>query len=89
MKREQFHIPGSLLVEYQEHREGPTPIFVAWRPDTAQSFTERKPLLKFCRWPASTPTGRELRDWIDLQLKITVPQAESTIEPNDTTKVIT
>ena len=68
MKRAQFCIPGSLIIEYQEHREGPSPVFVAWKPSTAQSFTDRSSLLKFCAWPASTPTGKELREWIDQQL---------------------
>ena len=65
MKRALFHKPGSLMVEYQEHREGPTPIYVAWKPNTAKSFTEIKPLLKFCAWPKSTPTGVELREWLE------------------------
>ena len=104
MRRAQFFKPGSLLIEYQEHREGPSPVFVAWRPNTAQSFTDRSVLLKFCAWPASTPTGRELRDWIDLQLAHAPAEAELDMsrikgegfgpeahaeEPNDATKMIT
>ena len=27
--------------------------------------SERSPLLKFIQWPASTPTGRRFRDWLD------------------------
>ena len=65
MKPERFHIPGSLLVERQLRREGPSPVFIAWRPNTSMLFTERKPLLKFCAWPASTETGKELRTWLD------------------------
>ena len=48
-----------------EQREGPSPIYVAWKPGTSQVFQDRKPLLKFAQWPASTPTGRRLRDWLD------------------------
>ena len=104
MKRAQFCKPGSLIIEYQEHREGPSPVFVCWKPSIAQSFTDRSALLKFCAWPASTPTGRELRDWIDLQLsnapaegqldmgKIKEtgwgPEAHAEAEPNDQTKTI-
>ena len=104
MKRTQFFKPGSLMVEYQEPREGPSPVFVAWKPDTAQSFVDRSSLLKFCAWPASTPTGRELRDWIDAQLVNAPTEGEldmakiksegfgpeaHTEEPNDSTKMVT
>ena len=104
MRRAQFFKPGSLMIEYQEHREGPSPVFVCWKPGTAQSFTERSALLKFCAWPASTPTGKELRVWIDLQLANTPTEAEldmgriksegfgpeaHTEEPNDNTKMVT
>ena len=65
MKPERFHIPGSLLVERQLRREGPSPVFVAWKPHTSMIFAERKALLKFCAWPASTETGKELRAWLD------------------------
>ena len=76
MKRAQFFKPGSLLIEYQEHREGPSPVFVAWKPNTAQTFVDRSSLLKFCAWPASTPTGKELREWIDSQLASAPVDAE-------------
>ena len=68
MKRAQFYKPGSLMIEYQEHREGPSPVFVCWKPHSSQTFTDRSSLLKFCAWPASTPTGKELRAWVDDQL---------------------
>ena len=100
MKRSQFLKPGSLLIEYQEHRRTVARIRGV-APKTAQSFTDRSSLLKFCAWPASTPTGRELRDWIDLQLANAPTEAEldmgriksegfgpeaHTEEPNDNTK---
>ena len=67
MRREQFCKPGSILIEYQEHREGPSPVFVAWRPNSSQTFTDKKALLKFAAWPRSTPTGIELRNcWQNL-----------------------
>ena len=65
MKPARFYVPGSLMVERQLRREGPSPVFVAWKPHTSMLFTERKPLLKFCAWPASTETGKELREWLD------------------------
>ena len=65
MKRSRFHVPGSVIVERSLRREGPSPVFVAWKPRTSRLFYERKSLLKFCAWPASTPTGQELRQWLD------------------------
>ena len=31
MKRAQFFKPGSILIERQVPREGPSPVFVAWK----------------------------------------------------------
>ena len=64
MKRAQFFKPGSILIERQVPREGPSPVFVAWRPSSSQTFTDEKELLKFAAWPQSTPTGVELREWL-------------------------
>ena len=64
MKRAQFFKPGSVLIERQVPREGPSPVFIAWKPNTSQTFTDEKALLKFAAWPKSTPTGSELRDWL-------------------------
>ncbi|BAQ94471.1 hypothetical protein HOQ57_gp01 [uncultured phage_MedDCM-OCT-S39-C11] len=103
MKTQLFEVPGSLRVERQEPREGPTPIYVAWKPGTSQTFRERSPLLKFIAWPASTPTGRRFRDWLDeLQQAPSRPSEvdmarikaegfgpEAHEEPNDNTKMIT
>ena len=59
-----FEIPGSLLVERFLRREGPSLVFVAWVPNTSRMFYEKKSLLKFCKWPASTPSGTALREWL-------------------------
>ena len=64
MKREQFLVPGSILIERQVHREGPSPVFIAWKPHTSQSFTDEKALLKFAAWPKSTTTGTKIREWL-------------------------
>ena len=74
MKTQLFEVPGSLRVEYQEHKEGPSPVYVVWKPGTCKAFQERGPLLKFAQWPASTPTGRRLRDWLD-ELQAAPPEA--------------
>ena len=88
MKRALFCKPGSIIVEYQEHREGPTPIYVAWKPHTAKSFTDVKALLKFCAWPKSTPTGMELREWLAGFNAPTQPE-QNEVDPTSHTKVIT
>ena len=53
MRTQLFDVPGSLRVEYQEHKEGPSPVYVVWKPGTSQTFRERSPLLKFAQWPAA------------------------------------
>ena len=105
MKTKLFEVSGALRVEYQEPREGPSPIYVAWKPGTSQTFRERSPLLKFIQWPASTPTGRRFRDWLD-ELKQTPsepseghmervkaegfgPEAHEPDDPTSNTKMIT
>ena len=65
MKPEVFFMPGALRVERQTPREGPSPVYVAWRPHTAATFTDEKALLKFAAWPKSTPTGQTLREWLE------------------------
>ena len=65
MKTEHFKVPGSLWIERQIRREGPSPVFIAWKPGTSQSFFDRKALLRFAAWPKSTPTGTALREWLD------------------------
>lgn len=64
MKRAQFFKPGSILIERLVPREGPSPVFTAWKPHTAQTFTDEKALLKFAAYPKSTPTGVDLREWL-------------------------
>ena len=65
MKPAQFHVPNALFVERSLRREGPSPVYVAWKPHTSRLFYDKKNLLKFCAWPKSLPTGQALRDWLD------------------------
>ncbi len=103
MKRAQFFIPGSVLIERQEPREGPCPVFCAWKPHTSQTFTDRKALLKFVAWPRSTQTGLMLREWLDSFPDVVVEKPEldtarmnevswgpeaHEVEPNENTKTI-
>ena len=62
---DRFEIPGSLQIERSLRREGPSPVYVAWKPHTSQLFYDQKPLLKFCKWPASTQSGQALREWLN------------------------
>jgi len=105
MKRDQFFKPGSVLIERQEPREGPCPVYVAWKPNTAQVFTDKKALLKFAAWPKSTPTGTELREWLNSFQDIAVekpeldtariaaegfgPEAHDESDPTTNTKMVT
>jgi len=65
MKPAQFHVPNALFVERSLRKDGPSPVYVAWKPHTSRLFYDRKNLLKFCAWPKSLPTGQALRDWLD------------------------
>ena len=105
MKRLQFYKPGSVFIEYQTRSEGPSPVWVCWKPGSSKGFTDTKALLKFAGWPASTPTGVALREWLkDLPPDIRAVKAEKETgnlkevswgpeaheeEPNDTTRTIT
>ena len=39
--------------------------YIAWKPHTSQGFSDRKALLRWMAWPPKTPTGDELRAWLD------------------------
>ena len=39
--------------------------FVAWQPNESRGFNDRKSLLRWLSWPIKTPTGDELRAWLD------------------------
>lgn len=104
MKRQVFRVPGSLFIERTPSREGPSPVWICWKPHTSRVFADPKAAIKFAAWPKSTPTGQELRDWIKgLEEPVAVSTDQSRIkaegwgpeahaaaeEPNDNTKMIT
>lgn len=64
-KSELFVAPG-LRLEWQE--DGGSWRVIAWRPHLSQGFSDRSELLRFVRWPASTPTGQLIRGWLDAQI---------------------
>ena len=49
------------------------------------SFTDTKALLAFAGWPKSTPTGQELRAWID---SVDTADTDATVSTADTAKVL-
>ena len=83
MRSQQFNRPGSLQIERQIHREGPRIVWVCWKPNSAMSFTDTKALLAFAGWPKSTPTGQELRAWID---SVDTADTDATVSTADTAK---
>ena len=62
MKADTFTAPGLLVTRQWDRWNGP--LFIAWKPSVSMAFRERKALLKFVAWPAKTPTGDRLREWL-------------------------
>ena len=61
-KVETFNRPG-VWVQVTRSADGLS--YVAWRPGISQGFGDRKTLLKWLAWPPKTPTGDDLRAWLD------------------------
>ena len=76
MKRAQWGKPGSIAIERQEPREGPCPVYIVWKPHTARVFTDKKEVIKFAAWPKSTPTGLEMREWLNSFTDVAVEKPE-------------
>ena len=81
MKSERF-VAGQLWIEATKHREGPPLVYVCRSGKSSKLFTDPAKLLKFVRWPKSTPTGQALREWLD---HWDVPE----VEPQAETKMVT
>ena len=78
-----------LRIERITPHEGPSPVFNAWRPNRSQCFTDTTELIRFCKWPKSTPTGQELRDWIDsFEIDTAKATSQNELDPTADTKVI-
>lgn len=63
MKTDLFTAPGLRIERRWDKWNGAD--FVAWKPHVSQGFATRKELLKFVAWPAKTPTGDRIREWLD------------------------
>jgi hypothetical protein len=55
-----FTRAGSLSIQWMPRDR----YFVCWRPHASVGCTTPQQVLAFARWPASTPTGQALRDWL-------------------------
>ena len=79
---DRFEVPRSLWVERVQLRDEPAPYYVCWRPHLSTFAEDAKAVLRFARWPASTPTGAALRQWLNAE------PAPAVEEPNDNTRTI-
>ena len=82
-----YFTAGGLWIERRRNKEGPPVTYTVWKPNTSRIFTDVKEAIKFAAYPASTPTGQELREWFK-SFDVKVPQQKEP-EPNDETKMIT
>jgi hypothetical protein len=62
MKRDTFQASGIYLERQYDRWNGES--FIAWKPNTSAGFNDRKDLLRFISWPAKTPTGDAIREWL-------------------------
>ena len=76
-------MPGALKIERVKFSGYGGFYYLAWQPLTSCICKDSKQLLKFCKWPASTPTGKRLREWI----AEVVPEVAE-VEPTADTKTI-
>jgi hypothetical protein len=65
---------GGLRVERRHDRWNGTS-YMAWRPHVSMLFTDPKELLRFIAWPAKTPTGEALREWLKVKPAQPAPEA--------------
>ena len=82
-----YFTAGGLWIERRRNKEGPPVTYTVWKPNTSRIFTDVKKAIKFAAYPASTPTGQELREWFK-SFNVVVPE-QTKDEPNDQTKMIT
>ena len=62
MPRAEHFTTATLRIEAQRSDNGWS--FTAWRPGTSQGFNDAASLLRWAAWPAKTPTGDALRQWL-------------------------
>jgi len=64
VKPHRFEKGTDLQITWRQPREGPAS-FLIYTPGCSQIALTRKEVLKAARWPAKTPTGEALRQWLD------------------------
>lgn len=85
---DEFVVPGSLRITKTTSRIGKgndidiETHFICWKPHQSAGCLTPEAAARFARWPASTPTGKAMREWLGITPK---PPAA---EPNDNTKTI-
>ena len=64
---DKFIIPGSLGIWRIRQKEGPPHVFLLHliHKRSTQFFEDKKALLKAVAWPKSTPTGVDIREWLN------------------------
>ena len=85
MKPHRFEKGSDLQITWRQPREGPAS-FLIYTPGCSQIALTRKQVLKAARWPAKTPTGDALRQWLDeieaiASLPSTSSEVSDTAEP--------
>lgn len=80
MKQETFSVPGLRITRQYDKWNGP--LYLAWKPSVSMAFRDTKALLKFCSWPAKTPTGDALRDWLlSVNTEASVTDTNTSVSP--------
>ncbi len=66
MPESKFTAGAGLYIEHHTNRkEGPSVYYVVRNYHKAMMFTDKTALIKWVKWPKSTPTGVLLREWLD------------------------
>lgn len=63
MKTDRFTAQGLYILRQWDRWNGAS--FIAWKPHVSRCFKDRRSLLRFIAWPAKTPTGDRIREWLD------------------------
>jgi hypothetical protein len=63
VKTAKFTAPGCYIERQWDRWNGAS--FIAWKPHVSMICRDRKALLRFISWPAKTPTGDRIREWLD------------------------
>lgn len=60
-RREEFIAGGLRITSWREFSGR---VFVCWKPSVSIFCQSSKEALRFAAWPAKTPTGDALREWL-------------------------